>query len=77
MSRASNCKTLKEIVRGTEQFRIAEAAGKLLTLPRAMAMALVFRTGPEAPVQCALEISKALKNIRTSGADGHSQRSGQ
>src|SRR6201981_1837716 len=53
---------LKEIVRGTEQVRLAEAEGKLLRLPTGDGGALVFRTSPEAPVQCALEISKALKN---------------
>jgi serine/threonine-protein kinase len=53
---------LKEIVRGTEQFRIAEAEGKLVRLPTGDGGALVFRTSPEAPVLCALEISKALKN---------------
>ena len=53
---------LKEIVRGTEQFRIAEAEGKLLRLPTGDGGALVFRNNPEAPVLCALEISKALKN---------------
>ncbi len=54
--------TLKKIVRGTEQFRIAEAEGKLVRLPTGDGGALVFRTSPEAPVLCALEISKALKN---------------
>jgi TolB-like protein/Tfp pilus assembly protein PilF len=54
--------TLKEIVRGTEQFRLTEAEGKLLRLPTGDGVALVFRTNPEAPVLCALEISKALKN---------------
>src|SRR2546430_3960754 len=53
---------LKEIVRGTGQFRLAEAEGKLLRLPTGDGGALVFRTTPEAPVLCALEISKALKN---------------
>jgi TolB-like protein/Tfp pilus assembly protein PilF len=53
---------LREIVRGTEQFRIAEAEGKLLRLPTGDGGALVFRTTPEAPVLCALEISKVLKN---------------
>jgi TolB-like protein/Tfp pilus assembly protein PilF len=52
---------LKEIVRGTEQFRTAEAEGKLLRLPTGDGGALVFRTSPEAPVRCALEISKELK----------------
>ena len=54
--------TLKEIVRGTEQFRRAEAEGKLLRLPTGDGVALVFRTTSEAPVLCALEISKALKS---------------
>src|ERR1700757_3434399 len=53
--------TLKEIVRGTEQFRLAEAEGKLLRLPTGDGGALVFRNSPEAPVLCAFEISKALK----------------
>src|ERR1700682_4141378 len=53
---------LKEIVRGTEQFRIAEAAGKLLRLPTGDGGALVFRSSPEAPVLCAMEIAKALKS---------------
>jgi TolB-like protein/class 3 adenylate cyclase len=54
--------TLKEIVRGTEQFRLAEAERKLLRLPTGDGGALVFRNSPEAPVLCALEISKALKS---------------
>ena len=52
---------LREIVRGTEQFRLAEAQGKLMRLPTGDGGALVFRTTSEAPVLCALEISKALK----------------
>ena len=51
---------LKEIVRGTEQFRVTEAEGKLLRLPTGDGGALVFRTTPEAAVMCAIEISKAL-----------------
>ena len=53
--------SLKRIVRNTEQFRLAEAEGKLLRLPTGDGGALVFRTSPEAPVKCALEISKELK----------------
>ena len=53
---------LKEIVWGTEQFRRAQAEGKLLRLPTGDGGALVFRTTPETPVLCALEISKELKN---------------
>jgi adenylate cyclase len=53
---------LKEIVRGTEQFRLAEAEGKLVRLPTGDGGALVFRTSPEAPVLCAMEINRELKN---------------
>src|SRR5213083_144451 len=53
--------TLKEIVRATEQFRLAQAEGKLLRLPTGDGGALVFRNNPEAPVLCAMEICKELK----------------
>src|SRR5438046_3553160 len=53
---------LREIARATEQFRAAQAEGKLLRLPTGDGGALVFSDSPETPVACALEISKALKN---------------
>src|SRR3954469_10510079 len=53
---------LRQVVRGTEQFKKAEAEGKLLRLPTGDGGALVFRNTPEAPVLCALEIGKALKS---------------
>jgi hypothetical protein len=59
---SEHLQTLKEIVRGTEQCRLAEAEGKLLRLPTGDGAALVFRSSPEAPVLCALEISRALKS---------------
>jgi serine/threonine-protein kinase len=52
---------LNHVVRATEAFRSAEAAQKLTRLPTGDGMALVFSTTPEAPVECALEISKVLK----------------
>src|SRR6476646_6335537 len=52
---------LKEIVWGTEQFRLAQAEGKLMRLPTGDGGALVFRNNPEAPVLCAMEISKELR----------------
>ncbi len=52
---------LREIVRDTEQYRTAEAEGKLLRLPTGDGGALVFRN-LEAPVFCAVEIAKALRN---------------
>ena len=54
--------TMKQIVRDTEQFRLAKTEGKLLGLPTGDGGALVFRNSPEAPVLCAMEISKALKD---------------
>src|SRR6266513_2144158 len=54
--------TLRQILRGTEQFKKAEAEGKLLRLPTGDGGALVFRNNPEAPGLCALEISRALKS---------------
>ena len=53
---------LREIVRGTEQFRLAKSEGKLLALPTGDGGALVFRSSPEAPVLCAFEISKELRS---------------
>src|ERR1700731_983723 len=53
---------LNQVVRGTEQFRAAEAAGKLVRLPTGDGMALAFFTSVDAPVRCALEIAKALKS---------------
>jgi serine/threonine-protein kinase len=52
---------LKDVVRGTEHFRSAEAEGKLVRLPTGDGMALVFHNSPEEPVRCALEIARALK----------------
>jgi class 3 adenylate cyclase len=52
---------LSDVVRETEQFRSAEVQGKLVRLPTGDGMALVFRDSPEAPVLCALELSKKLK----------------
>lgn len=52
---------LNRAVRSTDRFRAAEAAGKLIRLPTGDGMALVFSDSVESPVQCALEISRALK----------------
>src|SRR5881227_2452364 len=53
---------LNEVVRSTEQVRLAQDAGALLRLPTGDGVALIFRGSPEAPAQCALEIAQALKN---------------
>ncbi len=52
---------LNQTVRGTEQFRKADANHRLITIPTGDGMALVFYNTPEAPVECALEISRAVK----------------
>ena len=52
---------LNQVVRGSEQFQKAEAAGRLLKIATGDGMALVFYTSPEAPAHCAVEISCALK----------------
>src|SRR5262249_1977932 len=52
---------LNQIVRSTEGAREAEAAGELTILPTGDGMALVFTGSVEEPVECALEISQALR----------------
>jgi TolB-like protein/Tfp pilus assembly protein PilF len=52
---------LTRIVRGSEQFQRAEAASRLTRIPTGDGMALAFYTSPEAPVRCAVEISRTLK----------------
>jgi TolB-like protein/class 3 adenylate cyclase/Tfp pilus assembly protein PilF len=52
---------LNEIVRGTDEYQAAEAAGRLIKIPTGDGITLVFYHSPEAPVECALEISRALK----------------
>src|SRR3989475_10257324 len=52
---------LNEIVRSTDEFQAAEAAGRLIKIPTGDGITLVFYQSPEAPVECALEMSRALK----------------
>ena len=59
---AEMVRELNQIVRSTDQFRKAEAAEELIRLPTGDGMVLVFLRSPEAPVQCAVEISRALRN---------------
>ena len=51
---------LNAVVRASEQFQRAEGTGRLLKIPTGDGMALVFYTSPEAPAQCAMEISLSL-----------------
>jgi TolB-like protein/class 3 adenylate cyclase/Tfp pilus assembly protein PilF len=52
---------LNRIVRESKHFRTAETNGRLITVPTGDGMALVFYNTPEAPVECALEISSAAR----------------
>ncbi|MEY2492735.1 MAG: hypothetical protein QOH24_1686 [Verrucomicrobiota bacterium] len=52
---------LNQIVQSTDEFLKAESESRLLKIPTGDGMALVFYRSPEAPVECALEISRALK----------------
>src|SRR2546423_10032881 len=52
---------LREIVRSTETFGVAQREAKLMRLPTGDGGALVFHTSPEAPVKCAMEIARELK----------------
>src|SRR3954452_852295 len=54
---------LNQVVRSSEQFQKAEAAGRLIKIPTGDGMALVFYRSPEQPVECALEISRHLKEL--------------
>src|SRR5437588_1479371 len=70
---------LNQIVQSTDEFRQEEAAKRLLTIATGDGMALIFYHSPEDPVECALEISRAIKeqhaNLRV--RMGVQQRPGQ
>jgi hypothetical protein len=52
---------LTKVVRTSDQYQNAEASGRLIKIPTGDWIALVFYTSLEAPAQCAIEISRALK----------------
>jgi TolB-like protein/class 3 adenylate cyclase/Flp pilus assembly protein TadD len=52
---------LNKIVRSSDEFQRAEAANRLIKIPTGDGMTLVFYKSPEQPVECALEIARALK----------------
>src|SRR5437763_9107159 len=52
---------LNQIVQSTDEFRKAESENHLLKIATGDGMALIFYHSPEDPVECALEISRALK----------------
>src|SRR5437762_6308101 len=52
---------LNAVVRTSEQLQKAEALDRLIKIPAGDGMALVFYTSLEAPAQCAVAISRVLK----------------
>src|ERR1043165_9945090 len=54
--------SLNQLVQACDTFQRAENAGKLLKIPTGDGMSLVFYTSPEQPAQCALDLTKALKD---------------
>jgi TolB-like protein len=52
---------LTKVVRSSDQYQKAEAASRLIKIPTGDGVGLVFQTSPEAPAQCAVEISHVLK----------------
>lgn len=52
---------LQRVVRDTSVFQQACAQNSVLSLPTGDGMALVFFGDPQAPVQCAVEVSRALR----------------
>jgi len=53
---------LNAIVRGTEQFRVAESQKKLFCLPTGDGMVVAFFTAPDAAARCAIEIARGLRD---------------
>jgi class 3 adenylate cyclase len=52
--------TFQQLLRGTAEFRRAEASRELITIPTGDGMALVFFRDPVAPVNCSIELARAL-----------------
>jgi adenylate cyclase len=53
---------LNQIVRSSDEFNKAAAAGRLTKIPTGDGMALIFYNSPEQPVECAMEISRVLRH---------------
>src|SRR6266851_915847 len=52
---------LTKVVRSSDQYQKSEAAARLIKISTGDGIWLVFYTSPEAPAQCAVEISRVLK----------------
>src|SRR6266403_2166758 len=53
---------LNQVVRGSDEFQKASATGRLMKIPTGDGMALIFYNSPEQPVECAVEISRVLRD---------------
>src|SRR5437870_9776752 len=53
---------LTQAVRTSEQFQRADESERLIKIATGDGMALVFYSSPEAPVRCAMELSRAVKD---------------
>jgi class 3 adenylate cyclase len=53
---------LQSLVRSLAEFRRAESAGELISCPTGDGFALVFFRDPVAPIQCAIELSRLLRD---------------
>src|SRR5436853_3412023 len=53
---------LNQVVRSSDEFNKAAAMGRLKKIPTGDGMALIFYNSPEQPVECAVEISRVLRN---------------
>src|SRR6476660_2155378 len=56
---------INQIVQSTDEYRQAQSENRLLKLATGDGMALIFYHSPEDPVECALEISRAIKEQRS------------
>jgi adenylate cyclase len=54
---------LTRVVKNAARFRRAEADGKLVRVPTGDGMLLVFFDDPQAPIECAMEISAAMQSL--------------
>jgi class 3 adenylate cyclase len=53
---------LNQVVRSSDEFNKAAAAGRLMKIPTGDGMAFIFYNSPEQPVECAVEISRVLRH---------------
>src|SRR5262249_9323392 len=55
--------TLNALVQAAAEFQRMQRAGEMIVLDRGDGLALVFFRDPQAPLQCAVEVSRALRRV--------------